>query len=203
MIAAGVDTSGTVIDWGISELIRSPRVMKKLQGEIEVAVGKERMVEESDLDKLEYLNMVIKETLRLHPVVPLLLPHQSIEDCVVNGFHIPKNSRIFINAWAIGRDPNMWNDVEKFYPERFVEKDIDLRGRDFQLIPFGSGRRSCPGIQLGLTTVRLVIAQLVHCFDWDLPDRLKPEELDMSGNFGLVTSRAKHLQAIPTFRLNK
>ncbi|XP_021274892.1 cytochrome P450 CYP736A12-like [Herrania umbratica] len=201
MLVASMDTSATAIEWTLSELIKHPRVIKKVQKELENVVGMERLVEESDLEKLEYLEMVVKESFRLHPVAPLLVPHASVEDCTVNGFHIPKNSRVFINAWAIGRDPNVWTDAEKFIPERFVGSDIDLRGRDFQLIPFGSGRRGCPGMPLALTMVRLVVAQLVHCFDWELPDGMLATELDMTEEFGLVSPRAKHLLAIPTWRL--
>lgn len=202
MLVGSVDTSATVIDWAFSELIKNPRVMKKLQKELEEVVGKQRMVEESDLERLEYLDMVVKETLRLHPAGPLMIPHEATEDCVVNGFHIPKKSLVIINVWAIGRDPKAWTDAEKFYPERFVGSDIDVRGRDFQLIPFGTGRRSCPGMQLGLTVVRLVVAQLLHCFDWELPNGILPSEVDMTEEFGLVLCRSKHLLAIPTYRLN-
>ncbi|KAJ4715608.1 Cytochrome P450 [Melia azedarach] len=203
MLAATMDTSATAVEWALSELFKHPEILKKLQKELENSVGLDRMVEESDLDNLEYLDMVVKETLRLHPVAPLLLPHESIEDCTVNGFHIPKKSRVIINVWAIGRDPGAWKEPEKFFPERFVGSNIDLRGRDFQLLPFGSGRRGCPGMQLGLIIVKRVLAQLVHCFDWELPDGMLPEELDMTEVFGLVTPRAKHLLAIPTYRLNK
>jgi len=203
MLAGSMDTSATVIEWALSELMKHPRVMKKVQKELEDVVGLERMVEESDLDSLEYLDMVLKETFRLHPIAPLLLPHLAMEDCTVNGLHIPQNSRVIINVWAIGRDPSVWSDAEKFFPERFVGSNIDVRGRDFQLIPFGSGRRGCPGMQLGLTAVRLVVAQLVHCFDWELPDNMLPTELDMTEEFGLTTPRAKHLLAFPTYRLRK
>jgi cytochrome P450 len=203
MLAGSTDTSATVIEWALSELMKNPQVMKKVQKELEDVVGLERMVDESDLDSLEYLDMVLKETLRLHPVAPLLLPHEAIEDCTINGFHIPHKSRVMINVWAIGRDPSAWNDAEKFFQERFVGSNIDIRGRDFQLIPFGSGRRGCPGMQLGLTVVRLVVAQLIHCFDWELPDKMQPNELDMTEKFGLSTPRAKHLLAIPTYRLGK
>ncbi|KAF5480779.1 hypothetical protein F2P56_001495 [Juglans regia] len=201
MLAASMDTSATAIDWALSELMKHPRIMKKLQKELENVVGLKRMVEEADLDRLEYLDMIVKETLRLHPVVPLLLPHEAREDCRVNGFHIPRKSRVMINVWAIGRDPSVWSDAEKFFPERFVGSNIDLRGRDFQLIPFGAGRRGCPGMELGLTVVRLVIAQLVHCFDWVLPKNILPTELDMTEVFGVTVPRAKHLLAIPTYRL--
>lgn len=166
MLVASMDTSASAIEWAISELIGQPRVLMKVQKELETVVGMERMVEETDLEMLEYLDMVVKETLRLHPVVPLF-HHAAMEECTINGFHIPKKSRVIVNAWAIGRDPNAWNDPEKFIPERFLGSSIDLKGRDFQLIPFGSGRRHCPGLQLGLIVVKLVVAQLVHCFDWE------------------------------------
>ncbi|XP_060670733.1 cytochrome P450 71AU50-like [Ziziphus jujuba] len=203
MLVASIDTASTTIDWAISELIKNPNTMKTIQKELENKVGMDRTVEESDLESLDYLNMVVKETLRLHPPAPLLVPHASTEDCTINGFHIPKKARVFINAWTIGRDPDAWTDAEKFFPERFVGSNIDVRGRDFQLIPFGSGRRGCPGIQLGLTVVRLVLAQLVHCFDWELPDGMSSVELDMTEEFGLTVPRAKHLLAIPTYRLHK
>ncbi|KAH9718391.1 hypothetical protein KPL71_022208 [Citrus sinensis] len=202
MLSAAMDTSATAVEWALSELIKHPKVMKKLQKELEKIVGLSRMVEESDLENLEYLDMVVKETLRLHPVGPLLIPHESTEDCTVNRFHIPKKSRVIINVWAIGRDPEAWNDPEIFFPERFVGSSIDLRGHDFQLLPFGSGRRGCPGMQLGLTIVKHVIVQLVHCFDWELPGGMLLTELDMTEEFGLVTPRAKHLLAIPSYRLN-
>ncbi|GLT44008.1 hypothetical protein SLA2020_179270 [Shorea laevis] len=201
MLVGGMDTSATAIEWTLSELIKHPRVMKKVQKELEEVIGLERMVKESDLGRLEYLDMVVKETMRLHPVGPLMIPHESVEDCTIEGFQIPKNSRIIINAWAIGRDPAAWTEPEKFLPERFVDSNIDLRGRDFQLLPFGSGRRSCPGMLLGLTVVRLVVAQLVHCFDWELPDHMLPTDLDMTEEFGLATPRAKHLLALPAYRL--
>ncbi|XP_042039990.1 cytochrome P450 71AU50-like [Salvia splendens] len=201
LLLASMDTAAASIDWILSELLRNPSVMKKVQKELEQVVGLKRMVEESDLDQLEYLDMVVKESFRLHPVGPLLIPHYSMEDSKVNGYDIPKGSRIFINTYAIGRDPNVWTDPEMFIPERFIGSDIDLRGQHFQLLPFGSGRRGCPGMQLGLIQVRLIVSQLVHCFDWQLPNDMSPEELDMNEEVGIVVSRANHLMAIPTFRL--
>ncbi|KHN29102.1 cytochrome P450 CYP736A12-like [Glycine soja] len=202
MLAGSMDTSATVIEWTLSELLKNPRVMKKLQMELETVVGMKRKVGESDLDKLKYLEMVVKESMRLHPVVPLLIPHQSTEDCIVGDFFIPKKSRVIINAWAIMRDPSAWVEAEKFWPERFEGSNIDVRGRDFELIPFGSGRRACPGLQLGLITVRQTVAQLVHCFDWKLPNNMFPDDLDMTEAFGLTMPRANHLHAIPTYRLS-
>ncbi|KAL8490247.1 hypothetical protein ACS0TY_025959 [Phlomoides rotata] len=177
--------------------------MKKVQKELESVVGMDHAVEESHLDKLQYLECVIKEVFRLHPIVPLLLPHESIEDCVVDGFHIPKKSRIMVNVWAIGRDPSVWSNPKSFTPERFIGSHIDVKGHNFELLPFGSGRRGCPGMQLGLTVVKLVVAQLVHCFDWELPNGMQPSDMDMSEHFALVTSRAKNLMVIPSYRLAK
>ncbi|KAL3613437.1 hypothetical protein CASFOL_042700 [Castilleja foliolosa] len=203
LLIAGMDTSSTAVEWAISELFRHPQIMKKLQKELESVVGLDRMVEEHQLHNLEYLDAVVKESLRLHPVAPLLIPHESMEDCVIDGFHIPKKSRILVNTWAIGRDPNVWPDPETFSPERFIGSHIDLRGQDFHYLPFGSGRRSCPGLQLGLTVVKMLVAQLVHCFNWELPNGMLPGDLDMSEHFGLVTARMEHLMAIPTYRLCK
>ncbi|KAI3953329.1 hypothetical protein MKW92_024520 [Papaver armeniacum] len=202
ILLGSMDTTATAIDWTLTELIKNPRVMRKVQDELEREAGLDRLVEESDLPKLEYLDMVIKETLRLHPVAPLLLPHESIEDCQVNGFFIPKKSQVIINGWAIGRDPQTWTDPEKFMPDRFVGKDIDVRGCDFQFLPFGSGRRGCPGFSLGYLVVQLVVAQLVHCFDWELPDNMSPDDLDTNEAFSIVMPRSKHLLVIPKYRLN-
>ncbi|KAJ7973912.1 Cytochrome P450 [Quillaja saponaria] len=202
MIVGAYETSAVMLDWAFSELLKHPRVMKNVQDELENVIGMNKMVEETDLEKLNYLEMVIKETSRLHPVAPLLVPHESMEDITFNGHYIKKNSRIIVNAWSIGHDPKVWSDnVDSFYPERFIDSNIDLRGHDFQLIPFGSGRRGCPGMQFGLTTVKLVLAQLIHCFNWELPYGLDPHHLDMEEKYGLSLPRAKHLLAVPTYRL--
>uniref|UniRef100_M1ALG3 Cytochrome P450 n=2 Tax=Solanum TaxID=4107 RepID=M1ALG3_SOLTU len=124
-----------------------------------------------------------------------------MEDCMVDDFYIKKGSQVIVNAYTIHRDPNFWTDADKFLPERFLESNVDVRGRDYQLLPFGSGRRSCPGMQLALIIVRLVVAQLVHCFDWELPNEMQPKDLDMTEQFGIVTGRANHLMAVPTYRL--
>ncbi|KAJ9128875.1 hypothetical protein P3X46_034387 [Hevea brasiliensis] len=202
MILASFDTSATSIEWTLSELLRHPAAMKRLQDELQTVFGLDKMVEEKDLFNLPYLDMVIKESSRLYPVGPLLLPRNCREETIIDGYHIPKNARIIVNAWAIGRDPNAWSDsAEEFLPERFADTSIDLRGHDFQLLPFGSGRRGCPGMQLGLTITRFVLAQLVHCFNWELPDGVLPNELDMSEIFGLSMPRANHLVAVPKYRL--
>lgn len=201
VIAGAFETSATVVEWALSELIRHPRVMKNLQDELASVVGMNKLVEETDLAKLSYLDIVIKETLRLYPAGPLV-PRESTEDAIINGYYIKKNSRVILNIWAIGRDSKIWsNNAELFYPERFINNNLDFRGHDFQFIPFGSGRRGCPGINLGLITVKLVVAQLVHCFSWKLPSNMNPDDLDMTEKFGLTIPRAKHLLAVPTYRL--
>ena len=203
MIVGAMETSAAAILWAFSELLRHPRVMKNLQNELEDTIGMSRMVAETDVEKLSYLDMVIEETFRLYPVVPLLIPREAMRDVTVGGFYIRKKSQILINAYAIGRDPTVWSDnAQVFYPERFVENDINLGGNDdFRLLPFGSGRRGCPGMQLGLTAVKLVLAQLVHCFNWELPCGMLLEDLDMEEKFDAVMPRAKHLFAVPTYRL--
>ncbi|XP_030445192.2 cytochrome P450 71AU50-like [Syzygium oleosum] len=205
IMLGSMDASATAIEWAMAELIKHPSSMKKLQEELEKAVGLNKAVEESEVEGLDYLDVVIKETLRLHPVAPLLLPHEATEDCTVSGFHIPYKSRVIVNVWSIGRDPKVWttHNPEEFVPERFLGSSMDVKGRDFQLLPFGAGRRGCPGMQLGLTVVRFVLAQLVHCFDWDLPGGMLPSELDMTEEFGLTTPRAKHLVVTPKYRLSE
>ncbi|XP_057447083.1 cytochrome P450 CYP736A12-like [Lotus japonicus] len=204
MIGGALDSASATIEWAMSELLRNPRVMKKLQDELENVVGINRHVDESDLENLRYLYMVVKEILRLYPAGPLLGPRECLKDVTIDGYYIKKKTRIIINAWAIGRDPKVWsNNADIFYPERFLNCNVDLRGHDFQLIPFSSGRRGCPGINMGLVMVRLVVAQLVHCFNWELPLGISPNDLDMTERFGLAMPRSNHLLAMPTCRLVK
>ena len=165
----GTETVASAIEWAMAEMMRSPEDLKKVQQELSNVVGLERRVEESDFEKLTYLKCALKETLRLHPPIPLLL-HETAEDAEVSGYYIPKKSRVMINAWAIGRDKNYWDDPETFKPSRFLKEDApDFKGSNFEFIPFGSGRRSCPGMQLGLYTLELAVAHLCHCFTWELP----------------------------------
>ncbi|MFQ6631172.1 hypothetical protein Gotur_008876 [Gossypium turneri] len=198
MMVGALDTSAATLEWALSELLRHPRVLLKLQQELESIVGNKRMVEENDLPKLEYLDMVVKEIFRLHPVAPLLVPRESVEDIIIDGCCIPKQSRVLVNIWAMGRDPNTWsNNAEEFFPE----SNIDLHGHDFELIPFGAGRRLCPGKKLGLIVVKLILAQLVHCFNWELPSGMSPNELDMTENFGVSLPRKINLCVKPTYRM--
>ncbi|OAY78368.1 Cytochrome P450 71A1 [Ananas comosus] len=186
MFAAGTDTTYTTIEWAMTELINHPEKMKKLRDEVRSVVGTDRMVLEEDLNNMAYLKAVIKETLRLHPPFPLLVPRESIEDTNLMGYHIPAKTRVIINAWAIGRDPESWERPEEFSPERFLDSLIDYRGQDFQFIPFGAGRRGCPGINFAMPTAELALANLVHRFDWELPGRIKEEKMDCSEVNGIT-----------------
>ncbi|KAI9088065.1 hypothetical protein K1719_030042 [Acacia pycnantha] len=161
-------------------LIKHPRVMTKLQEELETVVGRNKMVEETDLAKLHYLDMAMKETMKLYPAGSLI-PRESTEDALVDVYYMKKNTRVLINLWAIGRDPKVWLNAEDFCSESFVDKNVEYRGLDFEFMPFGSGRRGCPGMNLGLVTVKLLVAQLVHCFSWELPWGQDPNDLDSGG----------------------
>ncbi|KAK1357623.1 Ferulate 5-hydroxylase [Heracleum sosnowskyi] len=197
----GTETVASAIEWAMSELMRSPQDLKKVQQELINVVGLHRRVEESDFDKLTYLKCCIKETLRLHPPIPLLL-HETAQDAEVAGYHIPARSRVIINSWAINRDPNSWSDPDAFKPSRFLQEGMpDFKGSNFEFIPFGSGRRSCPGMQLGLYALEIAVAHLLHCFNWELPDGMKPSEVDTDDVFGLTAPRATRLVAVPTPRL--
>ncbi|CAN6287743.1 unnamed protein product [Urochloa humidicola] len=201
----GTETVASAIEWAMAEMMHSPDDLRRLQQELADVVGFDRNVNESDLDKLPFLKCVIKETLRLHPPIPLLL-HETAEDCVVGGYSVPRGSRVMINVWAIGRDRGSWKDPDVFRPSRFEPggdaEGLDFKGGCFEFLPFGSGRRSCPGMALGLYALELAVAQLAHGFSWALPDGMKPSELDMSDIFGLTAPRATRLYAVPTPRLN-
>jgi len=182
----------------MAEMMRNPRVMKKAQGEVREVFSMNGRVDESCINEMKYLKLVIKETLRMHPPAPLLLPRECGEACEIDGYHIPVKSKVIVNAWAIGRDPKSWNDPERFYPERFIDSGVDFRGNNFELIPFGAGRRICPGITFGLMNVELTLALLLYHFDWKLPNGMKGEELDMTEQFALTVRRKDGLCLIPS-----
>ncbi|CAL0307274.1 unnamed protein product [Lupinus luteus] len=198
IFAAGTDTSAIVIERAVSELMKSPRVREKVQAEIREALKGKKTFYNSDLDELRYLKSVIKETMRLHPPAPLLLPRECREACKIGEYEIPMKTRVMVNVWATGRDSNHWYDANRFIPERFDESNVDLKGNNFELIPFGSGRRICPGISLALATVDLILAALLYHFDWELPNGMKPEDLDMTEVFGAGVVKKNNLCLIPT-----
>ncbi|KAJ4753067.1 cytochrome P450 family 71 polypeptide [Rhynchospora pubera] len=199
IFTAGSETTSTTLLWAMSELIRNHRVMQKAQSEVRELLRGCTTINESDLVRLNYLHLVIKETLRLHPPVPLLLPRQCRETCRILEYDIPKGATVLVNVWAIGRDPKYWEDPEEFKPERFATSNVDFRGTDFQFLPFGSGRRMCPGTSFGLASLELALATLLYHFDWKLPANVKPEDVDMSEAHG-ITLRKKTpliLHAVP------
>nr|KYP42188.1 Cytochrome P450 71D10 [Cajanus cajan] len=198
VFSAGTETSSAVVEWGMSEMVKNPKVMEKAQAELRRVYNSKGHVDETELDQLTYLKCVIKETMRLHPPSPLLLPRESKEKCEINGYEIPAKTRVLINAWSIGRDPMYWSDAETFKPERFFESSIDFRGTNFEFIPFGAGRRMCPGIAFAIADIELPLAKLLYHFDWRLPNGIKHEELDMSESFGLTARRRNGLCLIPT-----
>ena len=186
----------------MSELLRNPDALAKATEELDRVIGRERLVTEGDIPNLPYMEAIVKETLRLHPVSPLLSPRMSREDASMGSYDIPTGTIVFVNVWAIGRDPAVWgDDADEFRLERFVGSSLDMKGQDFELLPFGSGRRMCPGIGLGLKMLQLVLANLVHGFAWRLPDGMAKEELSMEEKFGISVSRMDQLKAIPEPRL--
>ncbi|KAK3139596.1 hypothetical protein QOZ80_5AG0385790 [Eleusine coracana subsp. coracana] len=193
IFAGGTGAPASAMEWAMSELMRNPATMKKLQGQLREAFRGKAAVTEGDLQasNLRYLKLVLKESLRLHPPAPLLVPRESIEECQLNGYTIPAKSRVIINAWAIGRDPLYWKDAEEFRPERFEDGAIDFNGNNYEFLPFGSGRRMCPGFNYGLTSMELTFAGLLYHFDWSLPEGVK--EVDMEEAPGLGVRRRSPL----------
>ncbi|XP_048136576.1 cytochrome P450 736A117-like [Rhodamnia argentea] len=198
MFAGGTDTTHTVLEWAMTELLRHPRAMNILQTEVrEIANGKP-MISDEDLEKLHYLRAVVKETLRLYPPIPLLIPRLSTQDVKIQGYDIAAGTMVITNAWTIGRDPSTWDEPDEFKPERFLNSSVDFKGQDFELIPFGAGRRGCPGIAFAMATNDLVLANLVNKFDWALPEGMTAEDLDMTECTGLTIHRKVHLLAVAT-----
>lgn len=205
-MVGGTQSTSTVVEWAMAELLKNKETMRKAQKELTQIVGLTNMVEESHLSKLAYLQAVIKETLRLHPPFPLMVPRFPSENTSLGGFAIPKKATVFVNAWAIHRNPSVWEDPLEFKPERFLVPNdngkLDYNGNnDFNYIPFGVGRRICPGIPMAEKMVPLALASFLHCFNWKLPPCIDPLNLDFSDKFGLVTTILKLVVAIPMPRL--
>ncbi|KAI8546476.1 hypothetical protein RHMOL_Rhmol07G0120700 [Rhododendron molle] len=201
IVVGGTDTAATTVEWVMAELLHKPEVMKKVQEELSDIVGLNNVVEESHMPKLHYLDAVLKETFRLHPALPLLVPKRPNQSSIVGGYTIPKDTRVFLNIWAIHRDPEAWDDPSEFKPERFLSdaREWDYNGNNFQFLPFGSGRRICAGLPLAEKMVMYVLASILHSFNWKVPEG---EEIDLSEKFGIVMKKSKPLIAIPTQRLS-
>ncbi|XP_054796037.1 cytochrome P450 71D10-like [Prosopis cineraria] len=197
MFIGGTETTATTTEWAMAEMIRSPEVMKKAQEEVRRIYGNKGYVDQSELHRLKYVDSVIRETLRLHPPVSLLGPRENSEACRINGYDIPAKTVVNVNAWAINRHPDYWNEPEKFQPERFINNTVDYKSTNFELIPFGGGRRICPGVSFATPILELIISNLLYHFDWKLPNGEKHEELDMSESFGAVVKRKNDLCLVP------
>ncbi|KAL3691167.1 hypothetical protein R1sor_004818 [Riccia sorocarpa] len=203
VVLGGTDTNSVTVEWALSELLKQPHILEKAQAEMDCVVGKERLVEESDLPNLPYLYAIVEETFRLHPAAPLLMHTSTMEDCEIRGYRIPADTRLFVNVYAIHRDPEVHDRASEFYPERFLHRKLDVHGNDFALIPFGSGRRICPGLGFGLLLVQYTMALLIQTCNLSLPAGVKPQELDMDEKFGLAVSRRNPLKAVLVPRVPK
>ncbi|KAE8124340.1 hypothetical protein FH972_019238 [Carpinus fangiana] len=197
MFVAGTDTSSTALEWLMAEIIKNPRVMKRAQEEVRV-VSKKSKIDMNDINKMDYLKCVIKETLRLHPPIPLLLPRETLTSVKIGGYDIPPNTRVVTNALAIQTGPKVWDRPEEFLPERFEGNPVDFRGQDFEFIPFRAGRKGCPGLTFGVASVESVIANIIYWFDWKMPgDNVQGENLDMSEVSGLTVTKKIPLHLVP------
>ncbi|KAL4195778.1 hypothetical protein AMTRI_Chr04g180050 [Amborella trichopoda] len=183
MIAGGTESPAMIVEWAISELLRRPEIFERATQELDQVIGRTRWVDEKDMHQLPYVAGIVKETMRLHPVAPMLVPREAL------------------NVWTIGRDPKIWDSPDEFRPERFLRSPIHVKGQDFELLPFGSGRRMCPGYNLGLKVIQASLANLVHGFEWGLPEGMKKEDLNMAEIFGLSTPRKEPLVAVMKPRL--
>ncbi|XP_059280921.1 cytochrome P450 93A3-like [Lycium ferocissimum] len=208
IFAAGTDTAAITIEWALAELINHPNIMQKAVQEIDFVIGKNRLVEESDIANLPYLQVIVKETLRLHPTGPMII-RESTEDCCIGGYHVAKNTRLLVNTWAINRDPEYWKNPLEFMPERFLTQEgegnaksqLDVRGQHYHFLPFGTGRRSCPGTSLALQVVQTSLAAMIQCFEWKVRGGVAGK-VDMDEAPGITLPRAHPLVCIPVTRLN-
>ncbi|KAL2454350.1 Cytochrome [Abeliophyllum distichum] len=197
LFVAGPDTTTGTVEWAMTELLRNPNKLLKARNELKDVVGVNGLIQESDISRLPYLQAVVKETFRFHPVAPFLVSHKANADIEINGYMVPENAQILVNVWASGRDSNTWSSPDSFIPERFLDCKTDFKGQDFELIPFGAGRRICPGLPLAHRMVHLMLATLICNFEWKLEEGLNPEEMDMSEKFGLSLQKAIPLKAFP------
>ncbi|KAJ4846588.1 hypothetical protein Tsubulata_024709 [Turnera subulata] len=195
LIVAGAETTSIALTWMLANLLNSRHTLEKVQEELDLEVGRERLVEDSDISNLKYLQAVVKETLRLYPPGPTAVPHEAIEDCYIGGYHIPKGTRVFANLWKLHRDPNIWSNPDKFMPERFLTEEtgaVDVFGQHFELIPFGSGRRSCPGITFALQVLHLALARILQGFSITTPMN---KAVSMTEGLGITLVKATPLEA--------
>ncbi|XP_057976718.1 trimethyltridecatetraene synthase-like [Malania oleifera] len=202
LMAGGTESSSVTVEWAISEMLKKPEIFEKATEELDRVIGKQRWVEEKDIPDLPYIQAIVKEAMRMHPVAPMLVPRLSREHCKIGPYDVPKGTKILVNVWTIGRDPSLWApDPNEFRPERFLGRPINVKGQDFELLPFGSGRRMCPAYSLGLKVIQSSVANLVHGFRWELSAEMRREDLNMEEIFGLTTPRKIPLVTVVEPRL--
>ncbi|KAJ3681457.1 hypothetical protein LUZ60_015946 [Juncus effusus] len=202
LFLGGTETSAAIIEWAMSELLRKPKELEKVQNEIRQIMKGRNKLEESDVAEFHCLKLAVKETFRLHPPGPMLVPRVAEKTCEILGYKIPAGTRVMINVYALGRDPRYWEDCESFKPERFMNNPIDFKGGNFEFLPFGAGRRSCPGMDFGLASVEFALANLLFYFDWKLPHGMKPGDLDMTETSGASATRKTELKLLVTQRVS-
>lgn len=195
-LTAGSEPLALSLEWIMLELLRHPRVLKKLQEEVRKIPSQNEFLTTEEVSNLSYLKAAMTEGFRLHPPTPLLIPRESMDYCNVEGYDIPKGSRIFVNTYAMGRDPDVWDNPLEYRPERFVNKPFNYNGNTYDIVPFGGGRRICPGMQLSLLTMELALANLLWRFDWELPNGMKPEDVDMNETPSLSLKRKEDLELV-------
>lgn len=201
MIAAGSDTIMVTLTWAISLLLNNSRVLERALNELDIKIGRQRVVSEQDISNLVYIQAIVKETLRLYPPAPLSGPREFTEDCTIAGYHIRKGTRLTMNLWKLQTNPKNWPEPFEFKPERFLttHKKVDVKGQHFELIPFGSGRRACPGLALGLQMVQFTLASFLHAFEISNPSSAP---VDMTESFGMTNVRAAPLNVLIKPRLS-
>ncbi|KAK7382237.1 hypothetical protein VNO80_01024 [Phaseolus coccineus] len=201
MLLGATDTTSATAVWAMTALLKNPRVMKKVQEEIRTLGGKKEFLEDHDVEKFLYLKAVIKEVFRLYPAAPTLVARETNKACMIGGYEIPAKTILYVNAWAIHRNPESWKDPEEFLPERFLDSTVDFHGNDFELIPFGAGRRICPGLHMAAASLHLILANILNSFDWELPAGVRPEDIDEEMLPGLAQHKKNPLYVLAKPRI--
>ncbi|CAN6167147.1 unnamed protein product [Urochloa humidicola] len=200
LFAAGTDTNAITVEWTMAELLRHPAAMSKVRAELRDALGSKPYLDESDIDRLPYLRAVVMESMRLHPPSPMLMPHAAMAGgAEVGGYPVPAGTKVIVNLWAVMRDPAVWPDPEAFSPERFAGcGEAEFRGKDrLEFMPFGAGRRTCPGTPMATRVVTLLLASVLHALEWRLPEGMQPEDVDVRDRFGTSLNMVTPLRAVP------
>lgn len=197
MFVGGSDTVTSTVEWAMAELLRNPEVMWKAKQELKQTIGIGNLVKETDIERLPYLQAIMKETFRLHPPVPFLIPRKTDTNVEICGYTIPKDAQVLLNVWSIGRDSSIWDNSNLFLPERFLSSEIDVKGLNFELTPFGAGRRVCPGLPLARRTLLMMLGSLINSFNWKLEGDMNPEDMNMDEKFGITIEKAQPLRVVP------